>query len=241
MGGPGSGEGRRVLNNVSFTIPAGSSVAFVGPSGGGKSTIVKLLYRFYQPQSGTIRVDGTAIESYRLGSYRSNLAAVSQDVYLFDGTIRDNIALGSRAEAPAEADIERAMELSQSRSFIAQLPEQLESKVGERGIKLSQGQKQRIAIARAVMRNASVLILDEPTSALDVETESMFQTDLKEWASHCTTIIIAHRLSTIRDVDYVYFLEDGEIREHGTPRQLLHSKGRFMEYWTKQDMKEFAI
>lgn len=234
-------EGRQVLNDISFRIPAGSSVAFVGPSGGGKSTIVKLLYRFYSPQSGSIRIDGVPIQDFNVQSLRANLASVSQDVYLFDGTIEDNIAMGSGNAEAAMEEVERAAVLSQSAAFISNLPEQYATKVGERGIKLSQGQKQRIAIARAVMRNASILILDEPTSALDVETESMFQNDLKLWAKHCTTIIIAHRLSTIRDVDYVFFLEEGEIREQGTPTELLSSNGRFRAFWAKQEWKELVM
>lgn len=232
--------GRSVLKDISFTIPAGSSVALVGPSGGGKSTIVKLLYRFYDLQSGMIQINGTPIQDYTIDSLRANMASVSQDVYLFDGTIRDNIAIGSGKAVTSDEQIRRAATLSQAYEFISKLPNGFYTKVGERGIKLSQGQKQRIAIARAIIRDASILILDEPTSALDVETESLFQHDLGQWASNCTKIIIAHRLSTIRDVDYVLFLEDGEIRETGTPKELLNSNGRFMDFWAKQEMKEFS-
>lgn len=232
--------GRSVLKDISFTIPAGSSVALVGPSGGGKSTIVKLLYRFYDLQSGMIQINGTPIQDYTIDSLRGNMASVSQDVYLFDGTIRDNIAIGSGKADASDEQIKRAATLSQAYEFISKLPDGFYTKVGERGIKLSQGQKQRIAIARAIIRDASILILDEPTSALDVETESLFQYDLGQWASHCTKIIIAHRLSTIRDVDYVLFLENGEIRESGTPKELLNSNGRFMDFWAKQEMKEFS-
>ncbi|QYR19671.1 ABC transporter ATP-binding protein/permease [Paenibacillus sp. sptzw28] len=231
-------EDHQVLKNVHFTIPAGWAVALVGPSGSGKSTIIKLLFRFYHPQSGTIRINGLPIEAYTIDSLRGNLAAVSQDVYLFDGTIRDNIAIGSGNAGDEE--IIRAAILSQSDEFINRLPERYETKVGERGIKLSQGQKQRIAIARAIMRKASVVILDEPTSALDVETETLFQRNLGEWADGCTKIIIAHRLSTIRDADYVLFLENGEIREAGTPRELLNSNGRFKDFWNKQEIKSFS-
>ncbi|MBP3966046.1 ABC transporter ATP-binding protein [Paenibacillus lignilyticus] len=228
---------RPVLHNVSFEIPAGKSVALVGPSGSGKSTLIKLLYRFYEPISGSIRLDERPMESYSIASLRGQLAAVTQDVYLFDGTIRDNIAIGF-ADA-TEDDIARAAELSQS-AFIRELPEGLDTRVGERGIKLSHGQKQRVGIARAVLRRASVTILDEPTSALDVETEAMFQSDLPKWAGASTKIIIAHRLSTIRDVDYVIFLENGRVQEMGSPKELLQSKGRFSDFWRNQHIHEFV-
>lgn len=230
--------GHPVLKNVCFTIQPGSSVALVGPSGGGKSTLVKLLYRFYTPQKGQIRINGIPINGYSIESLRRSLSAVTQDVYLFDGTIRDNIMIG--APDAGQQDIERATLLSHSAVFIEKLPEGLETKVGERGIKLSQGQKQRIAIARAILRNAPLVILDEPTSALDVETESMFQHSLGEWAEGCTKVIIAHRLSTIRDADVIVFLENGEVREMGSPKQLLASGGRFADFWQKQEIREFV-
>ncbi|WP_158606784.1 ABC transporter ATP-binding protein [Paenibacillus ginsengarvi] len=231
-------EGRTVLSGVSFHVPAGATVALVGPSGGGKSTVVKLLYRFYAPSSGTIKLNGVPLQHYAIPSLRANLASVSQDVYLFDGTIGDNIKIG--AEHAGEADVRRAAELSQSLAFIKKQPQSFDTRVGERGIRLSQGQKQRIAIARAILRKASIVVLDEPTSALDVETESMFQSDLHEWAGDCTKIVIAHRLSTIRDADYVVFLEDGEVREAGTPQELLREGGRFADFWQKQEIKEFV-
>ncbi|GMK40810.1 ABC transporter permease [Paenibacillus sp. CCS19] len=230
-------EGQPVLNDLSFRIAAGQSMALVGPSGGGKSTIIKLLYRVYSPQGGTIRINGIPIEDYSLESLRGCLAAVTQDIYLFDGTIRDNIAVGHQ-EAD-EQDIRVAAELSQSIEFIDQLPDRFHTRVGERGIKLSQGQKQRIGIARAILRNASILILDEPTSALDVETESLFQQHLADWSGDSTKIIIAHRLSTIRNVDVVVFLEKGQVVEAGSPGDLIRSGGRFMDYWRKQQITEF--
>jgi ABC-type multidrug transport system fused ATPase/permease subunit len=232
-------EGHSVLKNVTFTVPAGMTVALVGPSGGGKSTIVKLLYRFYTPLEGGIRINGELIEKYSIDSLRKNMSAVTQDVYLFDDTIANNIAIG-RADAD-EQDIYRATVLSQSNSFIEKLPEKFNTRVGERGIKLSQGQKQRVAISRVILRNPSILILDEPTSALDVETEAMFQKDLDKWAGASTKIIIAHRLSTIRKADFVAFLEDGEIREFGSPKELLAKGGRFLDFWGKQEIVEFAL
>ncbi|MBP1996256.1 ABC transporter ATP-binding protein [Paenibacillus eucommiae] len=231
-------EGQPVLKNVSFRVSGGQSMALVGPSGGGKSTIIKLLYRVYTPQKGTIRINGVPIQDYSLESLRGCLAVVTQDIYLFDGTIRENIAVGQ--QQTDDPEIRLAAELSQSLDFIEDLPERFDTRVGERGIKLSQGQRQRIGIARAILRNASILILDEPTSALDVETESLFQQRLADWSGESTKIIIAHRLSTIRNVDVVVFLEKGQIRETGSPGTLIRDGGRFMDYWEKQQITEFV-
>jgi ABC-type multidrug transport system fused ATPase/permease subunit len=227
-----------VLKGVSFCVPAGCSMALVGPSGGGKSTIIKLLYRVYTPQEGTIRLNGVPIQNYTLESLRGCLSAVTQDIYLFDGTVRENITVGQRQADDSE--IRLAAELSQSLEFIEQLPDQFDTRVGERGIKLSQGQKQRIGIARAILRRTSILVLDEPTSALDVETETLFQQRLAEWSGTSTKIIIAHRLSTIRHVDLVVFLEKGQISESGSPGALIRGGGRFMDYWRKQQINEFV-
>jgi len=232
-------EHHPTLQNISFTIPAGATAALVGPSGAGKSTLLKLLYRFYEPQHGIIKVDGVPLRQYTLSSLRDAMALVSQDIYLFDSTVANNISLG-RDENPRER-LERAARLAQAHDFIAKLPEGYDTRVGERGIKLSHGQKQRISIARAILRDAPILILDEPTSALDVETEESFQRDLGEWAEHCTKIIIAHRLSTIRQADIVIFLEDGVISEIGAPAELLRRHaGRFRSYWEKQTSYEFT-
>ena len=224
---------KQTLDNISFVLPAGKSLALVGPSGSGKSTIVKLLYRFYETQSGTIRFAGQPLTGYSINSVRRAMALVSQDIFLFDGTVRENIALG-RPGATNE-EIERAARLAQADIFIGQLTNGYDSEIGERGIKLSHGQKQRLSIARAILRNASLLVLDEPTSALDVETEASFQRDLGEWANHCTKIIIAHRLTTIRDADYVLFLDGGRLIEFGTPATLLQNpQSRFAHYWARQ-------
>lgn len=225
-------DGLDTLRDVSFTIPAGGSLALVGPSGAGKSTIVKLLYRFYDLNEGTITLNGQPIEQYSIASIRSRMALVSQDIFLFDGTVNDNIEIGKPGASREE--IIRAAKLAQAYEFIESLPNGLDSEIGERGIKLSHGQKQRLSIARAILRDASLLVLDEPTSALDVETEASFQRDLGEWASHCTKIIIAHRLSTIRDADYIIFIEQGEVAESGTAEELLSRGGRFRSYWDKQ-------
>ncbi len=210
----------------------------VGPSGAGKSTLVKLLLRFYEPERGNLYINGLPITQYSIDSLRSNMALVSQDIHMFDGTVLDNIRVG-RMDATLE-DVTRAAALAQALDFIQALPEGFDTHVGERGVKLSHGQKQRISIARAILRDAKLLILDEPTSALDVETEASFQKDLGEWAEHCTKLIIAHRLTTIREVDYVVFLDEGSVVEFGPPSQLLAAGGRFEEYWQRQGQFQFT-
>jgi len=232
------GEQTNTLRNISFDVPACRSIAFVGPSGAGKSTIVKLLYRFYDPASGQISLNGIPLPSYQLHSLRQHMALVSQDIFLFDGTVFDNIAIGR--PGASHADVERAAQLAQAHAFITALPHGYDSEIGERGIKLSHGQKQRLSIARAILRGASILVLDEPTSALDVETESSFQSDLGQWAVNCTKIIIAHRLSTIREADYILFIDDGQVVEHGTMEQLIAMDGRFRRYWDRQNVSAAA-
>ena len=228
---------RDVLHDVSFSLPAGKCLALVGPSGSGKTTLVKLLYRFYDASAGEISIGDESISTYSLASLRSQLALVSQDIFLFDASVAENIEAG-RPGASRE-DVIRAAELAQASEFIEQLPDQYDSKIGERGIRLSHGQKQRLSIARAILRDASILILDEPTSALDVETEALFQRDLGHWADGCTKIVIAHRLTTIQDADLVLFLEAGRVVEFGPPSQLLKTGGRFAEYWRRQSEMQF--
>lgn len=230
--------GMEIINGVDFEIKGGSTIALVGPSGAGKSTLIKLLYRFYDPQKGTIEINGLPISTYSIESLRNVMGLVSQDIFIFDGTVFDNIAAG-RPDTPME-DVKRAAMLAQANEFIDKLPKGYDTEVGEKGVKLSQGQKQRLSIARAILRNAPVLIMDEPTSALDVETEAMLQQGLGEWADSCTKIIIAHRLSTIRQADYVIFLDSGNVVEHGTPAKLLKINGRFRSYWEKQGLMENA-
>ena len=223
------------LSDVTFTLPCGGSLALVGPSGSGKTTLVKLLYRFYEPDGGSIAINGKSISEYSLQSLRENMALVSQDIFLFDATVAENIGVG-RQDATRE-EIAEAAALAQADEFIRALPRGFDTVVGQRGIRLSQGQKQRLSIARAILRRASLLILDEPTSALDVETEASFQRNLGRWAEHCTKVIIAHRLSTIQNADYVLFLEAGGVIECGTPSQLLATQGRFWSYWQKQSLE----
>ena len=222
-----------VLNNVSFEIRGGSTVALVGPSGGGKSTLIKLLYKFYEPASGEITVNGAPLDIYNITSVRNAMAIVSQDIFIFDGTVRENLILGRKDVT--ESDIENALKFSESYDFVMKLPNGIDSYLGERGVKLSQGQKQRLSIARAIVKKANIIILDEPTSALDVETEYNFQRNIAEWAKDCTKLIIAHRLTTIRDADYILFLDDGKIIEQGSPYDLIRKEGgKFKDYWEKQ-------
>jgi ABC-type multidrug transport system fused ATPase/permease subunit len=223
-----------VLRNVDFQIQSGSTVALVGPSGSGKSTLVRLLYRFYNPQAGDIAINGTSIKEYSISDLRKSMSIVSQDVFIFDGTIRENLTLVD--PDITEAELMKALEYSQALEFVCKLPDGLDTRVGERGIKLSHGQKQRISIARAILKKSSIIILDEPTSALDIDTELSFQQSLNQWSEHCTKIIIAHRLSTIRDADYILFLEEGRIIEQGKPQELLVKGGRFKEYCVKSNI-----
>lgn len=225
-------QNQTVLRDIHVEVPGGSSLAVIGPSGSGKSTLVKLLLRFYEPLTGTIEIEGIPHTQYSLQALRSKIAWVSQDIYMFDSSIAENIAFGN-AEATREEIVQAAI-LAEAYSFIDALPNKFDTRIGERGIKLSHGQKQRIAIARAILRKASILILDEPTSALDVETEASIQERLGEWADRCTKIVIAHRLSTIRNADLVMFLDNGEVLEYGVPQELLETDSHFRRYMNKQ-------
>ncbi|MCS7018454.1 MAG: ABC transporter transmembrane domain-containing protein [Cytophagales bacterium] len=209
-----------VLNNLSFHIKAGEKVALVGHSGAGKSTIVQLLLRFYEPQSGQIIVDNQPITNYNLTDYRSNIGIVPQEVILFGGTIRENIAYG-KPHASQEEIIEAARKAN-AWNFIQSFPEGLDTVVGERGVKLSGGQRQRIAIARAILKNPAILVLDEATSSLDAESEYLVQEALETLMKDRTTLIIAHRLATIKKVDRIYVIDKGQIIEQGTHEELLN-------------------
>lgn len=208
-----------VLHEVSFEVKPGQVVALVGPSGAGKSTVMALLQRFYEPTGGQVLLDGRPASSIPVTELRSQMALVPQDVFLFGGTIRENIAYG-KLDA-TDAEIEAAARQANAHDFIAEFPQGYASVVGERGLKLSGGQRQRIAIARAVLRNPRILLLDEATSALDSESERLVQEALATLMKDRTTFVIAHRLSTIRDADLILVLQKGRIVEQGTHTQLL--------------------
>ena len=223
-----SDDNTPVLSDISIDIPAGKSVALVGPSGGGKTTICSLLPRFYDVTEGRITVDGKDIRSLTLKSLRNNIGTVQQDVYLFDGTIRDNIAYGK--PGASDEEIIAAAKRASIHDFIMELPDGYDTFVGERGTRLSGGQKQRISIARVFLKNPSILILDEATSALDNESERWIQKSLEELAKNRTTITIAHRLSTIRNADEILVVADNGIAERGTHEELLKQGGIYAHY-----------
>ena len=218
-----------VLSHVSIEIPAGKSVALVGPSGGGKTTICSLLTRFYDVTGGRVTVDGQDIRSLTLKSLRSQIGVVQQDVYLFSGSIRDNIAYG-KPDATEEEIIEAA-KCANIHDFIMELPDQYDTFVGERGARLSGGQKQRISIARVFLKNPPILILDEATSALDNESERWIQHSLEELSKNRTTITIAHRLSTIKNADEIIVITENGIAERGTHETLLEKNGIYAGYY----------
>jgi ATP-binding cassette subfamily B protein len=225
-------DGKTVLNDISFTIPAGKSVAFVGPSGVGKSTIMKLLYRFYDPQSGAIIVDGQNIRDVQQQSLREQLSIVPQETALFNETIAYNIAYGRKGVSREE--IEQVAKLAHIDAFIDRLPDGFDTLVGERGIKLSGGEKQRISIARAFLRNSPILVLDEATSSLDSAAESEIQVALRELMKDRTTLIIAHRLSTIMHADLIIVLNNGRVEQQGTHDELLQHGGLYQKLWQLQ-------
>ncbi|GLC28886.1 ABC transporter ATP-binding protein [Clostridium omnivorum] len=221
-----------VLKNININIDAGKTFALVGPSGGGKSTFCSLIPRFYEVYDGSISVDGIDIKSIKLKSLRNFIGVVQQDVYMFSGTIRENIAYG-RTDASEEEIIEAARKAN-AHEFIMELEDGYDTYVGERGVKLSGGQKQRVSIARAFLKNPPILILDEATSALDNESEKYIQKSLDELAKNRTTIVIAHRLSTIRNADEIVVLNDDGIQERGTHEELLSKNGMYASLYNMQ-------
>ena len=225
-------RGRKVLSDINFSIDEGQTVAVVGPSGAGKSTLSRLLYRFYDTQEGGIFIDGQDITRVTQASLRNTIGIVPQDTVLFNDTIRYNIRYGN--PLATDKEVENAAKLASIHDFITSLPQGYEARVGERGLKLSGGEKQRVAIARTVLKNPKILVLDEATSALDIKTEREIQAALEEVAKNRTTLVIAHRLSTIVNADEILVLSDGKIIERGSHLALIKADGTYAEMWRRQ-------
>lgn len=229
-------ERRPVIRNLSFEIPAGHTLAVVGPSGAGKSTLARLLYRFYDVEQGAICIDGTDIRNFTQDSLRRHIGIVPQDTVLFNDTIYHNIAY-AKPDATRD-EVLNAAKSARIHQFIEQLPDGYDTIVGERGLKLSGGEKQRVAIARTLLKNPPILILDEATSALDTPTERAIQEQLKLIAAERTTLIIAHRLSTVVDADQIIVLDEGEVVEQGTHLSLLQKQGVYAAMWALQQQEQ---
>ncbi|PSQ18557.1 multidrug ABC transporter ATP-binding protein [Halobacteriales archaeon QS_8_69_26] len=232
---PGDAEGEpddQVLQDVSFEADPGDYVGLVGPTGAGKSTTMKLLLRFYDPDEGAVRVDGTDVRDVSLRSLRESVGYVSQEPYLFYGTVTENIAYG--LPDADEDEVRAAAELAGAHEFVADLSDGYDTMVGERGVKLSGGQRQRIALARAILRDPEILVLDEATSHVDNETEAVIQNSLEDLIEDRTTFAIAHRLSTVRDADEILVMDDGRIVESGTHEELLDEDGLYANLWDVQ-------
>jgi ABC-type multidrug transport system fused ATPase/permease subunit len=224
--------GKPVLHEVSFEARPGTATALVGPSGSGKSTIISLIAAFHEPSEGVVRVDGVDLSTARLDSYRTQLGVVLQDTFLFDGTIRENVAF-ARPQA-SEAEILEACRIAHVDEFAGRFEKMYDTVVGERGVKLSGGQRQRVSIARAILANPRILILDEATSSLDSESEQAIQAGLAYLMEGRTTFVIAHRLSTIRRAEQILVVEGGRVTERGTHESLYALGGRYYDLYTRQ-------
>jgi len=229
------GEGNKALDSISLKVMKGQTAALVGPSGGGKSTVIKLLMGFYPPEAGGMIIDGKSADSYSLSELRSLISYVPQDAYLFDGTIEENIRYG-RPEAGAD-EIQAAARAAFAEDFILEQTEGYNTKVGERGARLSGGQRQRIAIARAILKNAPVLLLDEATSALDSEAEESVQKALEVLMKNRTVIVVAHRLSTVENADVIYVIDEGRVIQQGTHPELAEGNGMYKRLYELQFQK----
>src|SRR5213075_3120483 len=218
-------EGQPVVRDFSVTVPGGSVIALVGRSGAGKTTVTDLVARFHDPTRGRLLLNGNDIRDFKLRTYRDLLAIVQQDVFLFDGSVRDNIAYG-RHDA-TEVEVEDAARRANAHEFIDKLPDRYETFVGERGVKLSGGQQQRLAIARAILARPQILILDEATSNLDTESEQLIQASMATLLAGRTTFMIAHRLSTIRRADLILVMESGRVIERGSHEELMNARGMY--------------
>jgi ABC-type transport system involved in Fe-S cluster assembly fused permease/ATPase subunit len=223
---------RPILHGVSFEIPAGKTVAVVGPSGSGKSTLARLLFRFYDVNAGAVTIDGRDIREVTQSSLRQSIGIVPQDTVLFNDTVAYNIAYGR--PGATQAEVEAAARAARIHDFIASTPKGYATTVGERGLKLSGGEKQRVAIARTLLKNPPILIFDEATSALDSANERAIQAELQGVARNKTALVIAHRLSTVVDAHQILVMEHGRILERGTHAELLSRNGRYAEMWRLQ-------
>jgi ATP-binding cassette, subfamily B, bacterial len=241
--GAGNGDGDRpwrpVLDGFDLVVPPGETHAIVGSTGSGKSTVVKLLLRLYDTSTGRIALDGVDVGNVPLAELRRAIGYVGQDVFLFQGTVRENLAYG-RPDA-GDAELERAARLAEAHDFIAELPDGYDTLVGERGQKLSGGQRQRLSIARAILKDPPVLVLDEATSAVDNETEAAIQRSLELVGRDRTVIVIAHRLSTVRHADRIHVLEAGRIVESGTHDELVRDRGMYAALWRIQTGEVHAL